>query len=104
MREIKESDWKLFRKKIAGWQENYMEKLNQEYILLLSTPEKDASDKFWELEKRIKQDIKHPGVICEMKRSNMEDILLILLRDDVIGADDITEFSENFQKRMKKNS
>ena len=32
MYEIKESDWKIFRKKIISWQENYMQKLNQEYI------------------------------------------------------------------------
>ena len=31
-----EADWKLFRKKIAGWQEAYMEKLVREYMDLLS--------------------------------------------------------------------
>lgn len=25
-------DWALFREKIAGWQEAYMDKLNKEYI------------------------------------------------------------------------
>lgn len=29
------SDWKIFRKKISGWQERYMEKLTMEYIALL---------------------------------------------------------------------
>ena len=48
--EVTESDWKLFRKKLPGWQEAYMDKLNQEYIQLL-TGTGDASDKFWELEK-----------------------------------------------------
>ncbi len=27
-----EGDWKLFRNKISGWQEFYMDKLNKEYI------------------------------------------------------------------------
>ena len=52
--DVIESDWKLFRKKLPGWQEAYMDKLNQDYIRLLTGPG-DASDKFWELEKRIKE-------------------------------------------------
>jgi len=40
-----EKDWKLFRKKIAGWQEAYMDKLNRSYIDLLSE-DKEASEKF----------------------------------------------------------
>ena len=55
MNKFSEKDWKLFRKKISGWQEAYMEKLNREYIALLNE-EGDASDKFWKLEKRIRED------------------------------------------------
>lgn len=36
MNKFSEKDWKLFRKKISGWQEAYMEKLNREYIALLN--------------------------------------------------------------------
>lgn len=32
MNRFSEKDWKLFRSKIADWQEAYMEKLNKEYI------------------------------------------------------------------------
>lgn len=34
--ECSKNDWKLFRTKIAQWQENYMDRLNKEYIELLS--------------------------------------------------------------------
>ena len=44
--EISKSDWKLYRNKIAGWQENYMACLNKEYIALLSADDKKASEKF----------------------------------------------------------
>lgn len=43
MNRFSEKDWKLFRSKIADWQEAYMEKLNGEYIELLSG-EGDASE------------------------------------------------------------
>lgn len=40
-----EKDWKLFRSKIADWQESYMDKLNREYIAILSE-DANPSDKF----------------------------------------------------------
>ncbi|NLL80985.1 MAG: hypothetical protein GX231_01610 [Tissierellia bacterium] len=48
-------NWTLFKNKIADWQETYMDKLNKEYIELLSE-EADPSEKFWKLNKRIKED------------------------------------------------
>ena len=53
--EISKSDWKLFRACIAEWQENYMERLVKGYIDMLNG-NGNASDKFWELEERIKKD------------------------------------------------
>lgn len=44
--EISKKDWKLFREKLAIWQENYMNKLTKEYIELLNDENKNASDKF----------------------------------------------------------
>ena len=67
--EISKADWKLFRERVPEWQENYMEQLVKEYIDLLSSPG-NASDHFWELEKRIKRDKKHPGVILEINKSD----------------------------------
>ena len=63
--DISKKDWKLFREKLSGWQENYMEGLVKEYANFLNDDKKPASEKFWELEKRIKEDKRHPGVIME---------------------------------------
>lgn len=57
MRDVSERDWKLFRKKLPGWQEAYMERLCKEYIELLSSESK-ASERFWKLEKRLTDDRK----------------------------------------------
>lgn len=94
-----EKDWKLFREKVPGWQESFMERLNREYTELLSgvgTP----SEKFWALEKRIYQDKKKKGVMLEMRRSEMELNLLTLLAEGVIGLDDLADFSEEMQERI----
>ena len=65
-----EKDWKLFRSKIADWQEAYMDRLNKEYIELLSE-NGNPSDKFWSLEKRIKKDKEKTGVRAEIRRTNL---------------------------------
>lgn len=90
--EISKSDWKLFREKVPAWQEHYMEQLVKEYIRLLSTPGK-ATDHFWELEKRIKIDRKHPGVLIEMRKSNAIWDIALYVKDGVIKINDLDGFS-----------
>ena len=100
--EISKSDWMLYRKKVAGWQENFMSRLNNEYIALLSADDKIASEKFWELEKRIKNDRRHPGVIIEVSKSNAIFDIVRLIRLDVITCDDLVGFSDDLQQAVKE--
>lgn len=58
--DISKKGWDLFKKLLPKWQETYMERLIKEYISLLNE-EKLASEKFWELEKRINKDKRSPG-------------------------------------------
>lgn len=100
MNRFSEQDWKLFRSKIADWQEAYMEKLNKEYIELLSS-DGNASDKFWALEKRIRKDKNDSGVICEMRRSTMHIVIMNLLSEGAITIEDLSDFSEDLQETMR---
>ena len=95
--EVSKSDWKLFRTHIAKWQENYMERLIQEYVELLSG-EENASEKFWKLEERIKRDKKHPGVLIELTKSNMIYDIVSLINLGVITTSDLDEFSEELKE------
>ena len=60
--EVSKSDWKLYRVRIAEWQEAYMDRLVKEYVDLLEGSE-NASDKFWKLERQIRKDKNNPGVL-----------------------------------------
>ena len=100
MHTVKEQDWKLFRKKLPIWQEAYMDKLNQEYIRL-SSGEGLASDKFWELEKRIREDKRSIGVVADMRRSQLYSNLLSLLVNEIIREDDLDGFSEELTETVK---
>ena len=98
--EISKSDWKLYRERVGGWQEHYMEKLVQQYITLLSSPG-NASDHFWELEKRIKRDKKHPGVLIELSKSDAICDIAMFVQKKVIKMEDLEGFSDDLIEAVK---
>lgn len=100
--DISKKDWKLFRERLSGWQENYMEGLVKEYANFLNDDKKPASEKFWELEKRIKEDKRHPGVIMEMSKSEAIWDIVRLIRLKVITYDDLSDFSDELQNEVKR--
>lgn len=101
MYQVIEKDWKLFRKLLPGWQEAYMERLAKEYIELLSS-DRQASDKFWELDQRIKQDKRRTGVLARgVSRSNMFQLIINLIYEEAISEDDLKEFSEDLRDTVK---
>ena len=97
MYEFKESDWKLFRKKVPDWQENCMARLCDEYVELLRSSAL-PSRRFWQLEKRIKRDRRKAGVIMEMSRSRMLDNFYCLLAEGTITLDDLAGFSDELRE------
>ena len=90
-------DWTLFKNKIADWQEAYMDRLNKGYIELLSE-DVNPSEKFWQLEKRIKEDKKKTGVQLRMSRSNLIYNIISLINDGAISFEDIQEFSDELKE------
>ena len=97
MANITKADWKLFRERIGEWQEAYMEKLNKEYVELLSGDE-PASKKFWTLKERIDKDRRTLGVQLILKKSKIDWDLARLMNDGVITAADLEGFSEELKK------
>ena len=100
MVEISKQDWKLYQERVGDWQEHYMEKLVKSYIKLLSSPG-NASDHFWELEKRIKRDRKHPGVTIELRKSEAIWDIAMFVSKKVIKMEDLQGFSDNLIEAVK---
>ena len=100
--DISQMDWKLFREKLSDRQENYMEGLVKEYANFLNDDKKPASEKFWELEKLIKEDKRHPGVVMELKKSEVIWDIVRLIRLKVIIYDDLSEFSGELRREVKR--
>ena len=75
--------------------------LIREYIVLLSDENKIASDKFWELDSKIKTDRRHPGVILNVRKSEAIYDIVRLIRLGVITYDDLSDFSEDLQQAVR---
>ena len=100
MYDVKESDWKLLRKLVPGWQERYMDKLSKEYIEILNR-EYNPSTNFWELKKRIDEDKRHIGVVIDMRRSRMVSNLFMMLEENVIVIEELNDFSDELKEEIK---
>ncbi|MDN6292064.1 MAG: multidrug transporter, partial [Tetragenococcus halophilus] len=76
-----------------------MDKLNRSYIDLLSE-DKEASEKFWNLYKKITEDKKRVGVQLEMSRSKLIMNIVSLIMDEVISFEDLEEVSDELQETI----
>lgn len=92
-------DWKLFRTKLADWQEAYMDRLCREYIELLGGDD-DPSEKFWQLDKRIREDKRRPGVRLQLSRTNLIYDIISLINDGAITVDDLEGFSDELKETV----
>ena len=101
MVDISKADWKLFRERVPEWQEHYMERLTKKYIEILSSPG-NASDHFWELEKRIKNDKKHPGVMLEMRKSEAIWDIARFVQLKVIKMENLDGFSDETKEIVER--
>ena len=95
--EISKQDWVLFKEKVPVWQENNMAGLIQSYVQLLRDEKMDASDRFWELEKRINKDRRTPGVVIELHKDSMLWDLARFVSDGLVSEEELAEFSEDVQ-------
>lgn len=102
MGDVAESDWKLFRKRLPGWQESRMERLIGEYMEILGG-EGPASEKFWALEERIREDKKRPSVMVrDVRRSTMRDEIARLVLDGAITLDDLDGFTDDVMDYVRR--
>lgn len=77
----------------------YVQPCGEEYIAILQRPA-NASENFWELEKRIRNDKRSFGVSARISRNNMFQIVVSLPANAVITIDDLKDFSDEFTESI----
>ena len=99
--EISKADWKLFQDRLRLWQENYMERLIEEYVKMLQGPE-NASSKFWQLERKMKSDRLNPGVTLVLDKQEVINDIASMVKIGVITIADLEGFSEELINEVKR--
>ena len=87
--ELSRNDWKLFRERLPGWQERYMDKLTREYAEFLTNDNCRPSERFWALNKRIREDRRKPGIQLEIRKQNVVFDLAHLIADGAVSLDEL---------------
>ena len=100
---IKETDWKLFRRRVPEWRERYLEQQNQTLRALLEQPNQTPTTIFWQVKNFADEQAR---VLVECfdghSRSTMERFMLTMYRYRVIARADMDEFSEELQARFER--
>ena len=100
---IKETDWKLFRRRVPEWRERYLEQQNQALRALLEQPNQTPTTIFWQVKNFADEQAR---VLVECfdghSRSTMERFMITMYRYRVIARADIDEFSEELQARFER--
>lgn len=77
-----------------------MKHLCREYEAILSS-NAQGTDRFWKLWERIDEDRKSAGVIARKSRSSVVMNLVNQIGEGAITLDDLAEFSEEVQERVR---
>jgi len=97
----KESDWKAFRKLVPEIRERYLQARIEEFSSVLHNEELNATEKFWELEKRASETSKILRTCLDgHSRSKMELFIGVMFRHDLMTKDDLSVFSSELREQM----
>ncbi len=102
---MRESDWKIFRKRVPEWRERYLQTKNKEIIGILSDKNKTPTEQFWDTKKKMDEEARIlVDCLDGHSRSKMDWYLLLMYRYGLINNDDLKEFSKELRENLSKES
>ena len=100
---MRESDWKVFRKRVPEWRERHLQIKNKEIISILTEKNKTSTEQFWDAKKKMDGEARTlVDCLDGHSRSKMDRYLLLMYRHGLINNDDLKEFSKELQEHISK--
>lgn len=100
---MQEADWKTLRRLVPELRERYLCERNQELVALLTVPGKNETERFWETEERMRRE---KGILHDCldghSRSRLFETLLFMRRYRMLRDEDLAQFSEEMQQRVRE--
>ena len=104
-RKPKESDWKIFRKRVPEWRERYLNVKNQEIIAVLTDKNKTPTEQFWDAKEKMKEEARIlVDCLDGHSRSKMLYYLILMYRHGLIQDVDLEEFSQELREQILASS
>ena len=99
---MKESDWKVFRAMVPEVRERYLASKNNELKLILTEEGKTPTEQFWNTANRC-EEISKILVECldGHSRSKMDLYMGLMLRHGLLSQDDLTQFSPELRESLR---
>jgi hypothetical protein len=102
---LKESDWKIFRKRVPEWRERYLQKKNKVIVDILTDQNMTPTEQFWAAKRKMDKETRIlVNCLDGHSRSKMEWFLLLMYQHSLVNNDDLKEFSEELREKMAKVS
>jgi len=99
----KESDWKQYSSIVEELRERYLKEKNQGFINMLSDPDKNATENFWDTLEKMKEETKTLELcLGKHSRSSMFIQMLAMCTHGMLTNEDLANFSEELQDSLKK--
>ena len=100
-RKPKESDWKIFRKRVPEWRERYLGMKNKDIIGVLTDKNKTPTEQFWDAKEKMEKEARIlVDCLDGHSRSKMHWYLYLMHRHGLIQDADLEEFSEELREQL----
>ena len=98
---VKESDWKHFSDMVPKLRERYLAECNARIAALLTRPDKNETDHFWDAMEEMNKEAKVLRRCLDgHSRSNMWLSILSMIGAGMLKKEDMAVFSEDLQKEV----
>ncbi len=96
-----ESDWKMFKKHVPVWREQYLNHRNENIAALLTDKEESPTERFWNAKKILKEDSYIlTSCLDQYSRSKMTISLSLMIRYGLIEEPDLVVFSDELREHI----
>jgi hypothetical protein len=100
--DVLESDWKLFKNNLTVWRENYLVKINEEIVSILSDKKITETQKFWKVKKQIDNKVEIlKDCFDDIRRSMMLIKMMMMYKNKIINMENISGFSKDVVENVK---
>lgn len=99
---VKESDWKVFRKRVPELRERYLRVRNAELAALVADEALTPTERFWNLEERAREIAKILRECLDgYSRSKMVLSMILMRRHGMLSDEDLEQFSDELREHLR---